>query len=324
MDVSKLNEIPAPTMAQPAAPRRMTMAKVTKGPVLQAPRVLLYGAEGIGKSTFASGAPAPIWLGELGTQHLDVSRFPAIERWQDVLDAIHTLTEENHDRKTLVIDGLAEIEGHIWQHLCAANKWANIEHLDYGKGYIAAVDEWRRLVFALERLHQKKDMGIVLIGHSVVKQTRPPEGEAYDKHVLTIHDKAAGLLRRLVDYVLFAQIPVTTVKGADKRVRGKTDGVRLFHAQPSATFDAKSRPSLPTPLPLSWEAFASARATHDPAHRVARATETMANIKALLAELGDEATARKVLAHTSSLAPGDVERFEEVENALKAKMEQSK
>jgi len=40
------------------------------------PRILIYGQEGVGKSTLASGAPDPLWLDiEDGASQLCVARF---------------------------------------------------------------------------------------------------------------------------------------------------------------------------------------------------------------------------------------------------------
>jgi len=56
----------------------MSLGAVVKGKQSKAWRILLYGTEGVGKSTFASQCPSPIFLGaEDGTAHLDVDGFPS-------------------------------------------------------------------------------------------------------------------------------------------------------------------------------------------------------------------------------------------------------
>ena len=91
----------------PARERRMTLDRVVKGRLEAPVRVLIYGPEGVGKSTFAADAPSPIFLApEAGTNQLDVARFPMPEAWQDVLDAIATLRNDKHDYQTLAIDTL--------------------------------------------------------------------------------------------------------------------------------------------------------------------------------------------------------------------------
>src|SRR5579871_2912516 len=87
------------------APSRMSLANVRKG-ILAAPlRVLLYGVEGVGKSTFAMRAPAPIFLGkENGTEELPVARLPEPQTWDEVLEGIALLQNSDTEYKTLVID----------------------------------------------------------------------------------------------------------------------------------------------------------------------------------------------------------------------------
>lgn len=322
MNVANVNRpleaIPPPS-GKPKS--RMSLDNVTRGPILLPPRVLLYGVEGVGKSQFAAGAPKPIWLGEpKGSAHLDVQRMATPESWRDWLDAVQFLVDEPHEYQTLVLDGLKDVERHIHAHLCAEHNWRSIEELDYGKGYTAAVVEWSKLTAALERLHDRRKMGIVLIGHSEVKTHRSPDVEAFDRHRLDLNEKAASILRRLVDYVLFAQIPVSTVRGSDKRARGKMDSdVRVIHTQPGAAFEAKSRPGIPGPLPLEWAEFHSARMHALDRHR--RCDETLKRIDALLGELADEAATTKVKAYLATLAPGDLERLEEVANKVEIKVQ---
>ena len=50
------------------------------------PRVLLYGVEGIGKSTFGSEAPQPIFVQtEDGLDEIDCDRFPLATKFDDVI-----------------------------------------------------------------------------------------------------------------------------------------------------------------------------------------------------------------------------------------------
>ena len=113
---------------------------------------LLVGDPGVGKSTLGADAPSPIFLGaEDGTAHLDVARLPQPEMWADVLAAVALLAREPHEFKTLVIDSLDWIEPLVHAFVCAEAKVKSMEDVSYGKLYIAAVEQWRLLISALDR-----------------------------------------------------------------------------------------------------------------------------------------------------------------------------
>jgi hypothetical protein len=223
--------------------------------------VLLYGPEGIGKSTFGASAPRPIFLGaEEGTASLDVTRFPRPESLDDVFEALAALrAPEAEGFDTLVIDSLDWLEPLIWDFCVKRDNEKSIESYGYGKGYAAALDEWRKLLRVLEFVWLSKRMNIVLLAHSVIRPFKNPAGEDYDRYELKLHTKAAGLVKEWTDAVLFAQYETYAKKDEKtKRVRGIDTGARLVFTERRAAYDAKNRYSLPESLPLSWSDFAAA------------------------------------------------------------------
>jgi hypothetical protein len=278
------------------APKRMSLVGVVQGRVQKPIRALVWGVEGIGKSTFGSNAPSPIFLGaEDGTTELDVARFPEPTNWQHVFDAIAELTTAEHSYRTLVLDTLDWLEPLNWEHVCAkgdgrGKRIASIEDFGYGKGYAAALDEWRRVLAAIERLRNTRNMHVVLLAHGWIKPFKNPDGPDYDRHELKLHPKAGGLLKEWCDAVLFANYETLTHEN-NGRHKGISTGARVLHTQRRAAFDAKNRYDLPETLPLDWEAFAEAVA----AHRPADPNQLKARISTLL-ELADAETRTKVTA----------------------------
>lgn len=270
---------------KPTPVSRMSLKGVVKGK-LQAPvRCVLFGVEGIGKSTFGAAAPKPIFLGaEDGTAQLDVTRFATPDSWQEVLDAVRLLTEEQHEYQTLVVDTLDWLEPMLWAHICKRDKKEDIEAYGYGKGYAAALDEWRIFLAALERMRKAKPLHIVLLAHSWIKPFKNPEGDDFDRYEMKLHPKAAGLIKEWSDCVLFANFETFASKDKNARVRGVSTGARLIHTERRAAFDAKNRYGLPETLPLSWPDFETAVAAHKPADPAALTAE----IKRKLTELGGQ------------------------------------
>lgn len=263
----------------------MTIGAVRSGRIEQSERVLLYGTDKIGKSSFAASAPAPIFIcPEIGTENLDIARFPEPRGWYDVLEAVATLTNDPHDYQTVVLDTVDWIEPLIWRAICTRDSKVNIEDYGYGKGYTAALDEWRLLVAALERLRAARSMRVILLGHAIIKTWKNPTGDDFDRFALKIHDKAGGLLKEWVDAVLFVDYETFAVKDDKKRVRGVGTGARVLHTERAAAWDAGNRYDLPPELPFSWEDFAAAMAARRPADP-ARLIEA---IQALAMEIGDQ------------------------------------
>lgn len=275
MTQSRPIAIPAPRA------KRMGLASVTTGVILKPVRALLSGVEGVGKTTFAAGAPNPIFLGsEDGTGHLDVARFPDARAWPDVLEAIAEVTHEAHDYKTLVIDTLDWLEPLCWAHVCHQGGKANIEDFGFGRGYAAALEVWRAFASSLDRLRSERGMHVVLLAHAVVKKFSPPEGDPFDRYGLKMHERAAGYFREWSDAVLFARHEVFSVEKKG-RMKGVSSGMRVMHTEWSAAWDAKNRFNLPPTLPLSWADFWSAVQAGAPA----AASALEADVRALLPEL---------------------------------------
>ena len=79
--------------------------KITKGIIPCAKKVVIYGPEGIGKSTFASQFPDPVFIDTEGsTNSMDVARLPKPTSWQMLLEEIQYVKDHPDVCKTLVID----------------------------------------------------------------------------------------------------------------------------------------------------------------------------------------------------------------------------
>ncbi len=221
------------------------------------PRVIVYGDAGIGKTTFAVSAPAPIVLQtEDGLGALDAEAFPLATTFDDVLAAVGALFTEEHKYRTLVVDSLDWLEPLIWNQVCADHRVESIERIPYGKGYIEALGYWRNFFDGITALRDQRGMAVVMIAHSQITRIEDPTMVAYDSHGLKLHKKAAAVAEEFSDLILFAQMATNTVTEEagfnNKRVRAVTTGARIVHSIGQPAFLAKSRYPMPSPLPLAW------------------------------------------------------------------------
>lgn len=249
--------------------------QITRGVVPKAQKVVVYGPEGIGKTTLAAQFPDPLFVDvEGGSAHLDVARTEAPRSWAALLSTVDAVRAER-PCATLVIDTADWAERLCAEHVCAKNKWASIETPGYGKGYTELAEEFGRF---LDKLTEVAGAGVnvVLAAHAAMRKfEQPDEAAPYDRWELKLQKKVAPLVKEWADAVLFLNYKtVVEVVGNGKSAKGKArGGKRVMHASHHACWDAKNRWGLPDESPLSFDPIAP----HVTDMRQAAATENAAN-----------------------------------------------
>ena len=224
-------------------------------------RVMLYGAHGIGKSTFAAMAPRPIFLQtEDGLGEIDCDRFPLAQSFADGMQALAGLYTAEHPYRTLVADSLDWLERLIHADVCRQRSVENIEDIGYSKGYTFALTQWREFLTGLDALRNERNMTIVLIAHARIERFENPETETYDRYVPRLHKHTSAVIQAWCDEVLFATYKVHT-KVTDegfgrKKAKGIGTGERILRTAERPAHVAKNRLNLPDELPLDWNEYA--------------------------------------------------------------------
>lgn len=242
------------------------LGQVIKGRIQRPVLILVYGPDGVGKSSFAANAPNPIFFGpETGTDYLDVTRYPEPKNWYEVLEGLDDLIKNNHDYKTLVIDSLDWIEPLLFNQIIAddAKRAKSIETAcgGYGKGYVEAEKRWKdEFIERLNYLRMKKGMNVVLVAHSDVVNFPDPESQTeYKRYELKLNKRGSAKFREYVDAVLFFTFRTFIKKDANSdkvKTFGMGDRVMLTEKRPA--YDAKNRYGLPHELPMEWDALINA------------------------------------------------------------------
>jgi hypothetical protein len=238
------------------------LKSISKTRRVRAPKIVIVGQGKIGKTTFAAMAPKAIGiLTEDGADAVDANAFPLATSLADVYSAVATLINQDHEFQTLFIDSLDWLEPLVQDHVCKANNWKNIEQPGFGKGYVAAAEEWRNLLSGLEVLRADKGMGIILIAHDKIKRIEDPLTEGFDSHVLKLHDRAGALVQEWADVIGYAGYRIFTSKTdagfGNKETKATTTGERILHVEPHPAHCGGNRFGLSN-MPLDWTAFQEA------------------------------------------------------------------
>lgn len=230
------------------------MLRINRGPVAKPQKVVVYGPEGIGKTTFAAQFPDPLFVDtEGGTETYDVARTEAPQSWSALLDTLRAVRDER-PCSTLVLDTADWAEKLLCAELCAKNKWDGMEALSFGKCWTYALEEFGRMLDLLTDVRDR-GMNVVVTAHAMVsKFEQPDEAASYDRWTMKLYKKDAALLKEWADALLFINYKtVVEMVGEGFMAKGKARGAkRTLFCTHQATWDAKNRWGLPDEVPFDY------------------------------------------------------------------------
>lgn len=229
--------------------------EIATGKIPRAQRVVVYGPEGIGKSTFAAAFPNPVFIDTEGsTDHMDVARTPKPNSWLELTGQVDYFIKNKTDYQTLVIDTIDWAEKLCIQHLLATHNKQGIEEFGFGKGYVYLYEEFYRFTESLLTL-RNNGMNIVFTAHSHVKRfDRPEETGSYDRYELKLEKKTTPLIKEWADMVLFCNYETNIIEiDGKKKAQG---GDRVIHTSHTPYWDAKNRQGLPEKIKMQYSEIA--------------------------------------------------------------------
>lgn len=235
---------------------------LVSGPRLLPPRVVVYGPQGIGKTTFAAGSRRPIFLPtERGADVVGPDRITSrpdvdgavLESWEDFYGALCSVAQEKHDYATVVVDSADWLERLIFQDVVDKyeKKIANIEDIGYAKGYVFAMERWRAVLTQLDAC-VSRGMAVVIVAHATIRRFDSPEVEPFDRYGIKLHEgkgdgkaNASALLTEWADVVGFCceetKTKSTEVGFKQEVRRGWSTGKRVMRVVAQPGFVAKNR-----------------------------------------------------------------------------------
>lgn len=232
------------------------MLNITAGRVARPQKLVLYGVEGIGKTSLAAQCPEPLFIDtEGGTAHLDVRRLQKPESWEELISLIKEVAATPDVCRTLVIDTADWAEAMAIDHICQKYKQPGLESFGYGKGYTFLAEEFSRLLSACDEVI-RSGKNVVITAHARQRRVElPDETGGFDVWGLKLSKQCGPLLKEWPDALLFINYK-TYVVATDTNTHKAQGGKRVIYTSHSPVWDAKNRHGLPEELDLSYASIA--------------------------------------------------------------------
>ena len=237
---------------------------ITRGKRMVAPRIMIFGPHGVGKTLWATSAPTPIVIQtEDGLGLLETPAFPLAMTSAQIHEAISTLYYEAHEFQTVVLDSADWLDNLVGAEIRANH---DAKELAYGKDMVLIAEQWRAILDGFNAL-RSKNMTVIFTAHSEVKRYDPPDSDSYERFQPKLTTRASALIQEWADCVLFANWKTFVKKevvgnAGSKNPNTKTKPLataeRLLYTGEKPAHLAKNRFSLPPELPLTWSAFETA------------------------------------------------------------------
>lgn len=231
---------------------------ISSGRIHRPQKVVIYGPEGIGKTTFAAAFPDPLFIDTEGsTYHMDVRRVDKPGSWTELLTVVGEVAKSPSLCKTVVLDTADWAEQLCVAEVCAKYKKQGIEDFGYGKGYTYLQEEFGRLLNALEEV-VNAGIGVVITAHAKMRKfEQPDEMGSYDRWEMKLTKQVAPMVKEWADMVLFANYKTYVVAADDNGKKHKAQGgKRVVFTSHHPCWDAKNRHGLPDELPLDYSQIA--------------------------------------------------------------------
>lgn len=232
------------------------MLNIIEGKEKRPLKIVIYGPEGIGKSTFASQFPDPLFIDtEGGTSNLNIRRIKCNKSWDELISIVKEIYANPDICKTVVLDTADWSEFLCINAVCEKYRKNNIEDFGFGKGYVYLLDEYSKLLSLLDKLIEV-GINVVITAHAKPRKFELPEEQgAFDRYEMKLTRQVAPLIKEWCDALLFCnyKIYVVTAENNTKKAQG---GKRLLYTTHNPTYDAKNRFNLPEELELNFASIA--------------------------------------------------------------------
>lgn len=220
------------------------------------PLITIYGAVGVGKSTFASTFPKPFFFDfEDRTAYInnivrdadygvDIAN---LQNWGQLVNAINELA--NTEFETIVFDGVTKLQNFVWEEVGRQLNNANPKSIAYGLGYARASELFATLMQFAKLLQKNHNKTIIFIDHEKIKEedSGVVNHQSFNKYFPECMNSVSKILIKESDYIF--RLTEDIIIRADKKSNATTavyNGL-VLHTDRKHNIESVLKSSLPLP-----------------------------------------------------------------------------
>jgi hypothetical protein len=218
-------------------------------PTPSAPKGIVYGPPGIGKTTFGAGATDALIIDcENGAGAIQCQRTPYLSTWSEISHWLTAIEREEHPYQTLVIDSIDWLLRRVEEQVAGSegkiDQTLNRSHGGYGNGkQVMKNYVYQTLLPQLDRI-VNRGIAVIMLAHAKRNEITDVDGITTEKTTAELPDGYLNVFVEWSDFVCLA--------------RKDGDNNRVLITQETSRALAKNRYGMPEVIPFDWASFTSA------------------------------------------------------------------